>query len=308
MKVGFLGLGVMGQPMALNLAAAGVDLVVWNRTPDKTAPLRAAGADVADTVDDVFAGTDVVLMMLANGAVIDDVLGRGTGDRDHFRSRVQGHLVVHMGTTPADYSAGLGRDVTAAGGTYVEAPVSGSRGPAVAGQLVVMLAGSDAEVERVRPIIAPVGRQTVACGPVPNATNMKLAANLFLITLVTGLAEAVTFAQLQGLDLDVFREVVDGGQMASTVSRAKTAKLAAADFTVQAGLSDVLYNNKLVADAARTIGAATPLLDQARTLFAEAEAQGHGALDMIGVIHALAARSGAEHRWGPQASFDDPSS
>ena len=130
MKVGFLGLGVMGQPMALNLAGAGVDLVVWNRTPDKATPLRAAGADVADTVDDVFAASDVVLMMLANGAVIDDVLGRGTADGENFRSRVQGHLVVHMGTTPADYSAGLGRDVTAAGGTYVEAPVSGSRGPA----------------------------------------------------------------------------------------------------------------------------------------------------------------------------------
>jgi len=295
MKVGFLGLGVMGQPMALNLARAGVDLLVWNRTPDKTQPLREAGAAVAGAVDEVFDATEVVLMMLANGGVVDEVLGRGTDD---FRRRVEGHVVVHMGTTPAGYSAGLGRDVTKAGGSYVEAPVSGSRGPAVAAELVVMLAGTPSDVERVRPLVAPMARQTVVCGPVPAATNLKLAANLFLITLVTGLAEAVTFAQQTGVDLDAFREVVDNGQMASVVSRAKTAKLADQDFSVQAGLSDVLYNNELVADAAREAGVATPLLDQSHALFAEAQALGHGGLDMIGVIHALAARSGTQqHRW-----------
>jgi len=294
MQVGFIGLGVMGQPMALNLAHTGVDLVVWNRSLDATRALREAGAEVADTVEDVFARAEVVLMMLANGAVIDEVLGRGSGD---FRRRVEAHVIVHMGTTPAEYSVGLGRDVTAAGGSYVEAPVSGSRGPALVGELVVMLAGDSSSVERVRPLVAPMARQTVACGPVPQATKMKLAANLFLITLVAGLAEAVTFAQLQDLDLNVLREVLDAGQMASTVSRAKTSKLADADFSVQARLGDVLYNSDLVAAAARAAGIATPLLDQARTLFAEAQAQGLDGLDMIGVVHAVAARSDSEHRW-----------
>lgn len=294
MQVGFIGLGVMGQPMALNLVHAGVDLVVWNRSLDAAGALREAGAEVADTVEDVFANSEVVLMMLANGGVIDEVLGRGTGD---FGRRVEGHVVVHMGTTTADYSVGLGREITAAGGSYVEAPVSGSRGPALAGELVVMLAGDPPSIGRVRPLVAPMARQTVVCGRVPQATKMKLAANLFLITLVAGLAEAVTFAQLQDLDLDVLREVLDTGQMASTVSRAKTLKLADGDFTVQARLGDVLYNSDLVAAAARAAGIATPLLDQARALFAEAQAQGHDGMDMIGVVHALAARSDTEHRW-----------
>jgi len=285
--VGFVGLGVMGQPMALHLQRAGTGLLVWNRSPERTVPLREAGADVAGSAAEVFERCDLVLLMLANGTVVDSVLGRG---EDGFGVRVAGRTVVHMGTTPPAYSQRLGADVERAGGAYVEAPVCGSRGPAEAAQLVTMLAGG-AEVERVREVLAPTYRQSVVCGAVPAASSMKLAVNVFLIALVTGLAESVNFAERQGLDLATLREVLDGGQMASVVSRAKLAKLAADDLSVQAGLSDVLYNNVLITDAARASGAATPLLDECHRLFAEAERLGHGGLDMIGVLHALTARN-----------------
>jgi 3-hydroxyisobutyrate dehydrogenase len=288
MRIGFLGLGVMGTPMATNLARAGTDLVVWNRSPASADLLRAEGAEVARDVDEVFDRCEVVLMMLANGSVVDDVLGRGTDD---FARRVADHTVVHMGTTAPAYSLGLSDDVLAAGGEYVEAPVSGSRVPAEQRQVVVMLAGHPLPVSVVREIVTPMCRQTVECGPVPGATNMKLSANLFLITMVTGLMEAVHFAESQGLDLETLREVLDAGPMASIVSRGKLAKLSADDFSVQAGLADVLYNNELVADAARARGISTPLLDDSHRLFAEAVALGHGGLDMIGVLHALRERS-----------------
>lgn len=121
---GFVGLGVMGQPMALNMARAGFPLLVWNRTPARAEPLVAAGTDVARDVDDVFARTSAVLLMLANGKVLDTTLGRGTS---RFEALVRNHLVVSTGTTSPEYSAGLAADVVAAGGRYVEAPVSGSR-------------------------------------------------------------------------------------------------------------------------------------------------------------------------------------
>jgi 3-hydroxyisobutyrate dehydrogenase len=288
MRIGFLGLGVMGTPMATNLVRAGTDLRVWNRTVPATELLRAEGATVARDVDEVFDDCEVVLMMLANGPVIDEVLGRGTDD---FARRVAGHTVVHMGTTAPAYSRGLGEVVTAAGGAYVEAPVSGSRVPAEQRQVVVMVAGEPSRVAVVRDIVAPMCRQSVDCGPVPGATNMKLSANLFLITMVTGLMEAVQFAERQGLDLETLREVLDAGPMASIVSRGKLAKLSADDFSVQAGLADVLYNADLVAEAARLHGISTPLLDDSGRLYAEALAQGHGGLDMIGVLHALRERS-----------------
>jgi 3-hydroxyisobutyrate dehydrogenase len=287
-RVGFLGLGVMGQPMALNLARAGTPLVVWNRTPARAEPLRAAGAAVASDPAEVFATAGTVLMMLADDAATDAVLGRGT---HAFAANVANHVLVHMGTTAPEYSRRLGEDVTAAGGRYVEAPVSGSRVPAVKGELVGMLAGD--AVDEVRPLLAPVCHETFDCGAVPGALLTKLAVNLYLITMVTGLAEAAHFADRHGLDPHLFEAVLAAGPMASSVSRVKAAKLVAGDFDVQASVANVLENNRLVAAAARAANLASPLLDVCHALYAEAAALGHGRSDMVAVLHAIEARTAA---------------
>ncbi|TCR26994.1 NAD(P)-dependent oxidoreductase [Streptomyces sp. BK205] len=286
--VGFVGLGVMGQPMALNLARAGTPLVVWNRSPARCAPLRAAGAEVAASAAEVFERAGTVFLMLADETAVDAVLGRGTPD---FPVRVSGRTVVHMGTTSAEYSAGLQDDVGAAGGRYVEAPVSGSRVPAERGELVAMLAGDGDAVAAVRPLLSPMCREAFDCGPVPDALLTKFSVNLFLITLVTGLTEAFHFAARQGLDPGLLRDVLDAGPMASSVSRMKTPKLLARDFAVQAGAADVLKNNRLIAEAARKTGVASPLLDVCHALFGETVEQGHGDEDMVAVLHALESRT-----------------
>ncbi|PRY33156.1 NAD(P)-dependent oxidoreductase [Pseudosporangium ferrugineum] len=284
--VGFLGLGVMGEPMALNLARAGTPLVVWSRRTQRCAGVAEHGAIVAGSPGEVLERAGIVLVMLAGGAAIDAVLGRGT---PAFEG-VAGRLIVHMGTTSPEYSQGLGADVAAAGGRYVEAPMSGSRRPAEAGQLVAMLAGDPADVGAVRPVLAPMVRETVECGPVPQALLMKLAVNLYLISMVTGLAEAYHFAARQGLDLERLTAVLDAGPMASDVSRVKAAKLLGREFSVQASLRDVLMNNDLIAASARAAGIASPVLDACRALYAEAVALGHGDEDMAAVIRALEAR------------------
>ncbi|MER6492935.1 NAD(P)-dependent oxidoreductase [Streptomyces griseorubiginosus] len=286
--VGFVGLGVMGQPMALNLARAGTPLVVWNRSPARCAPLRAAGAEVAASAAEVFERAGTVFLMLADETAVDAVLGRGTPD---FPVRASGRTVVHMGTTSAEYSAGLQDDVRAAGGRYVEAPVSGSRVPAERGELVAMLAGDGDAVAAVRPLLSPMCRDAFDCGPVPDALLTKFSVNLFLITLVTGLTEAFHFAARQGLDPGLLRDVLDAGPMASSVSRMKTPKLLSRDFAVQAGAADVLKNNRLIAEAARKTGVASPLLDVCHALFGETVEQGHGDEDMVAVLHALESRT-----------------
>ena len=286
--IGFVGLGIMGFPMASNLLAAGMPLVVWNRTAARSDALQPAGAEVAADATEVFRRTDVVLLMLADEASTDQVLGRGTAG---FASRVRGRTIVSMGTNAPAYSAGLEADVREAGGAYVEAPVSGSRGPAEAGQLVAMLAGDPDAVARVRPLLEPMCARAVVCGSVPAALTMKLAVNLFLIGLVTGLTEAMHFADRAGLDLDLVRAVLDAGPMASDVSRAKARKLAARDFAVQASAQDVLKNTRLIADAARAFGIASPLLDVCHQLFAETVALGRGHEDMAAVVRAIEART-----------------
>ncbi|MEU3091992.1 NAD(P)-dependent oxidoreductase [Streptomyces massasporeus] len=288
MYVGFIGLGVMGRPMVLNLVRAGTRLVVWNRTPERCEPVRAAGAEVAASAADVFRRASTVFLMLADETSVDAVLGRGTPD---FAPRVAGHTVVHMGTTSAEYSCGLQEDVRAAGGRYVEAPVSGSRVPAERGELVGMLAGDDDAVASVRPLLAPLCRETYGCGAVPGALLLKFSVNLFLIAVVTGLAEAFHFAERHGLDQRLFRDVLDAGPMASAVSRVKAPKLLERDFSVQAAAADVLKNNRLIAEAARKAELASPLLDVCHDLYDETVRRGHGGEDMVAVLHALEART-----------------
>jgi len=229
-----------------------------------------------------------VFLMLADETAVDAVLGRGTPD---FAARVAGHTVVHMGTTSAEYSGSLQDDIRSAGGRYVEAPVSGSRVPAEQGKLVGMLAGDADAVAAAGPLLAPVCQETFGCGAVPGALLMKFSVNLFLITLVTGLAEAFHFADRNGLDQGLLREVLDAGPMASSVSRMKAPKLVGRDFGVQAAAADVLKNNRLIAEAARKAGLASPLLDICHALYDETVARGHGGEDMVAVVRALEART-----------------
>lgn len=148
-------------------------------------------------------------------------------------------------------------------------------------------------VRTVRPLLAPLCRETFLCGPAPNALLMKRAVNLFLITQVTGLTEAFHFAARQGLDRRLFLEVLGAGPMASAVSLTKAPKLLAGDLAVQAAALDVLKNNRLIAQAARTADVASPLLDVCHALFEETVALGHGDEDMVAVLRALEARTGA---------------
>ncbi|RFB80675.1 NAD(P)-dependent oxidoreductase [Methylovirgula sp. 4M-Z18] len=282
--IGFVGLGSMGEPMALNLAKAGTHLLVWNRTPAKSRILAEAGTQIAATSNDVFAQCEIVILMLATEAVIDTVLCRGT---PKFAQLVAGRTLVNMATVPPDYAKALGGDIRAAGGAYVEAPVSGSRKPAEAGQLVAMLAGEADEIAAIRPLLAPMCRETFVCGAVPGALMMKLAVNLFLITMVTGLAEAAHFAQQQGLNLDLFMSVLNAGPMASDVSRVKLAKLVTRDFARQASIDDVLKNNRFVVEAAHRAGIASPLIDACYRLYGRTQSLGFGEEDMAAVIRAF---------------------
>src|SRR5258708_19212096 len=136
--IDFIGLGTMGEAVALDLVKAGTRLLVWNRTRAKAEILATAGADVARDAADVFAQSATVFLMLVDGGAIDTVLDRGGAA---FAARVTEHTIVHMGTTSPAYSRELEADIRSVGGYYVEAPVSGSPNPAQAGQLVPLLPG-----------------------------------------------------------------------------------------------------------------------------------------------------------------------
>ncbi len=287
-RVGFIGLGLMGTPMARRLLDAGVPLTAWTRSPAALQPIVDAGAAAAASPEGVFAASDTVIVMLRNAGAIDAVLRDESGAMHAF---VAGRTVVNTGTIAPTDSLKLADDIAAAGGTYVEAPVSGSRVPAETGTLVGLLAGPPAAVERVRQLIGPLCSRVEVCGEVPAALMMKLSANVFLVSLLAGLAESFHFAEAHSMDLEVLRSILDAGQMASPLSRVKTDKLVRGDMTPQASIADVHVNAELIQDAAAAAGIASPLIDACAQLFAGGVAAGDGGLDAVAIVRTLAGLS-----------------
>jgi 3-hydroxyisobutyrate dehydrogenase len=271
----------MGLPMAANLLRAGTSLCVHNRSPARCEALATAGAEVAGSAASLFARCDAVILMLPDDDATDAVLGRGGAE---FASRLAGRLIINMGTHSPGYSRALGRDISDAGGRFVEAPVSGSRGPAEAGELVAMVAGAPDAVADARPLIAPMCRELIEVGDVPRAMAMKLAVNLYLVASVTALAEATQLATASGLDLDQFARVITNGPLGSSVAGTKLGKMVRRDFTPQAAIGDVVKNARLVASAADGLGTEAPLLRESLARFEAVRSMGGGALDMAAIL------------------------
>jgi 3-hydroxyisobutyrate dehydrogenase len=281
MRLGFAGLGLMGAPMAANLLRAGFDLAVYNRSAPPREALRALGARAFSDAGGLFAACDTVVLMLADDRATDQVLGRGSVD---FAPRVAGKLIVNMGTHALDWSKSLEDEILKVGGRFVEAPVSGSRGPAEAGQLVAMVAGEAEDVDAVRPLLAPLCREVVETGQVPMAMACKMAVNLFLIASVAALAEAAALATRLELDLSIFEQVIGRGPLGSDVARAKLSKMTSGDFAPQAAIRDVCKNAALVAEAAAAAGLDAALLGVARKRFEDVLRSGRADLDMAAVV------------------------
>jgi 3-hydroxyisobutyrate dehydrogenase len=284
MRLGFAGLGLMGAPMAANLLRAGHKLAVYNRSDTRRLMLAELGAEPHSDPAGFFSACDTVILMLADDEATDRVLGR---DSPEFACRVRGRLIVNMGTHAPAWSKALEGDVVAAGGRFVEAPVSGSRGPAEAGSLVAMIAGEAGAVETVRPLLAPLCREVVATGAVPSAMACKMAVNLYLIASVAALAEAAALAAALGLDGSILERVIGSGPLGSDVSRAKLAKMVNGDFAPHAAIRDVCKNAALVARAAASAGLEAPSLALSRRFYDAVLAGGGGELDMAAVISAV---------------------
>jgi 3-hydroxyisobutyrate dehydrogenase len=281
--IGFIGLGAMGGPMALNLQKAGFRLLLWNRTAAKAEALLKGGAELAADPAEVFRRCPVVLTMLVDGPALDQVLGRGTPS---FQGRVRNRLLLNLATHSPAYARGLAADLHAMGGRYAEAPVSGSRVPAEQGKLVAMAAGEPADLERLHPLLSAMCRKVVPCGAVPGGTLMKLSTALYNIAIITALSESLHFAASQGLDLGRFNDVLLEGPMASEVAQVKAPKIARRDFSVQASVANVLEVNQLVVEAAREAGIPTPLADACRRIHERTLALGLGEEDMVAVLKA----------------------
>ncbi len=280
MNVAFLGLGTMGAPMAANLRARGHALAVWNRSPARAQPLVAAGARLAASPADAARGAQAIVMMLADPAAVHAVVDGADGVLAGLEPNA---LVIDMSTVDVATARAVDAKVRARGGRFVDAPVSGTRKPAVEGKLVIMAGGDPADVERARPLLEAMGR-VVPTGGVGQGMAAKLVLNGLGAHMMTGFAAMMVLAARLGLDQRAMLEVIGSGAFSSPLYLAKGPRMMARDFAPDFTLALMHKDQELVLATAAALGYAMPTLAAIRDVLAEAIAAGYGDGDLSGVV------------------------
>jgi 3-hydroxyisobutyrate dehydrogenase len=202
-KVGFIGTGLMGQPMAQRLLEAGLSVVAYNRTESKLEPLRESGAEVVNTPEQAIASSDCVILMLTNAAAIREVLLSSAS-----RQQLSGRTIIQMGTITPTESREISEAVIAAGGDYLEAPVLGSIPQVKSGELQVMVGATPELFEKWSGLLKHFGPEPMLIGAVGAAAAMKLALNQLIAALTSAFALSLGFIQKQGVEVEKFMEIL----------------------------------------------------------------------------------------------------
>ncbi|BCT75207.1 3-hydroxyisobutyrate dehydrogenase [Sinomonas cyclohexanicum] len=280
--VAVLGTGIMGSGMARNLAKAGFDVVVWNRHRERAAALADDGARVAESAADAVAGADVVLTMLFDEAATAETMAGA------LAALKDGAVWIQSATVGPDGARRLAEQARAAGVTFVDAPVMGTRQPAQEGTLTV-LGGCAPEVrDAVVPVFDAIGSKTIWVGERPgDGQRLKLVMNSWVLTLVGGAAQAIDLARGLGLDPQLFLDTISGAGTDSAYAQAKGRAMIAGEYPPAFPLDGAAKDSGLIGDALRSAGVSAVLMDALRDRFETAAAAGHGGEDMASVVEAF---------------------
>lgn len=274
--VAVLGVGTMGAAMARNIAAAGLGLRVWNRNREVAAPLADVGAVVCDSAAEACQDSDVVLTVLANEKVVAEVMD---GTREALGDEA---VWLQSCTVSPDGSRRLAEQAARLGVAYVEAPLVGTKEPAVAGRLTVLAASPEPWTrEKVRPVLDAVGSRTVWLDDVGQPSSLKLAYNSWVLTTVEALAESLTLANALGVDPRMVVEVIDGTGLNSLYIQTKGPRMIDDDvddpsFPLEAAAKDA----GLITDTARAAGLQLGIAEVVRRRLQQAVDGGLGRADV----------------------------
>lgn len=281
MKIGFIGLGIMGRPMAANLLKAGYEVVVRNRSAAAEDELRALGATVAGSPREVAAQSDVVITMLPNSP---DVRLVCLGEGGIIEAAREGLVVVDMSSIAPTAAREVGEALAAKGVTMLDAPVSGGEPGAVAGTLSIMAGGDRATFDRVRDVLLAMGRSAAYVGPLGAGNIAKLANQTVVAVNIAVLGEALVLARLSGVDPAAVLEAIKGGLAGSNVMNAKGPMMLGGDF--RPGFRVDLHVKDLdnVLATGHGVHAPLPLTAAVREMLSSLGADGHGSDDHSALV------------------------
>jgi glyoxylate/succinic semialdehyde reductase len=285
MKLGFIGLGIMGSAMAVNLVKAGYDVTAWNRSSEACNLLAGMGATIAISPRAVAERADIIIAMMANPAAVEAVRD---GTDGIIAGLSKGKGFIDMSTVDAETSLASDRLTHGAGAQFMEAPVAGSRKPAEDAALIIMTAGDRKLYDRSLPVLEKMGKKILFLGDTGNATRMKLANNLVMCGMLTALCEGMALAAGTGLDTAQFLEVLDSGAVSNPMFRLKGTQIAAnKEFPTSFPLKHMQKDLRLALRMAEEVG--QPLFATAtiNELFKKALADGFGDLDFAAVSRVI---------------------
>jgi 3-hydroxyisobutyrate dehydrogenase len=277
-RVAVLGTGTMGAPMAVNVAAAGMDVRAWNRTAEKAQGLD--GVEPAGSVGEAVDGAELVVTMLSDGAAVEEIAG------DLLESIGDDAVWLQMSTIGLEAHERLEKRAAERGVAFVDAPVVGTKQPAEQGQLTLLASGPADARERAKPLFDAVGANTIELGEAGEGTRLKLVINSWLVSLVAGLAETIAFAEAIGVDPKVFLDTIDGGPTGPPYAALKGGAMIKREFPAAFSLSLTRKDAGLVLDAAREAGFDPPLVETIAGVLDRAIEKGHGDDDMAAAIAA----------------------
>lgn len=286
-KVGFIGLGIMGQPMCRNILAAGHEVTVYNRSRGKMTPLIEAGASGAASVAELVARSEVVITMLSDPAAVWEVVAETAGV---LSALSPGKTYIDMSTVSPDSSREIAAMVRKTGADFLEAPVLGSRKPAADRELVILVGGDPAVAERMKPVLATMGKKIVYLGEVGKAAHMKLIVNQMMGTLLCVFAEAGLTGLAAGIPAEKILEVVQSSVVGCLAIQIKGHEmLVERKFPPNFPLKHAHKDMRLAVLAGDQVGVPTPVTAAAYQLFSIARERGFGDRDIAAVLRALTA-------------------
>jgi 2-hydroxy-3-oxopropionate reductase len=292
--IGFVGLGIMGRPMARNLLKAGHALVVYNRSQAAVHELVGLGAKAVDSPAAVArAAGDVIITMLPNSPDVEAVALGPKGLIDGVRS---GQILVDMSTISPIVSQKVGAALAGKGAKMLDAPVSGGEKGAIDAALSIMVGGEASVFQQVLPVFQAMGKTITHLGALGAGGFTKLANQIIVAVNLTALAEALTLAAKAGLDIELTLKALGGGLAGSRCLDQKTPNYLAHEFKPGFKIDLHFKDLGLIAEAARALGVPLPATAVVQELFSAARVKGRGGLDHSGIVTVLEDLAGVEVR------------
>jgi 3-hydroxyisobutyrate dehydrogenase-like beta-hydroxyacid dehydrogenase len=283
-KIGFIGLGIMGQPMAANILQAGYELMVYNRTSEKTRSLADAGALVASTPAELTSWADVIILMLTGPEAIDALL---YAEHGILSAQPSGKVIINMSTVPPSYTRNLKKCLAPGKMVFIDAPVSGSKKPAIDGSLIILAGGPKEIITNLEPLFLSMGRKVIYCGEAGQGSAMKMTVNLLLAIMIEGLCESLNLAKHLNLDINMVLDSILASHLGCGLFNLKSDMLKQNDFPVQFPLKHMAKDLRFVLQTADEAGAAVPAGHAVFQLYRQGVGLGNGDLDFAAVKKTL---------------------